>query len=156
MAHKKDDTTIRNYHVYLLPHGRGYRKPKVGMSSVSVKQRKSENKSAGLNVEGYRVLEWITGTVAEAEAIETRYQIHYDCVDGPKLPNSAAARKKISLALTGKIQPAEINAKRSATMMGKNTGPKPKLTCPYCSREIGGASNMPKHITSCKFNPINL
>lgn len=47
-------------------------------------------------------------------------------------------------------QTAASNLKRSLSMKGKNTGPKPKVQCPYCPLK-GAMCNMVRyHFSNCK------
>lgn len=66
-----------------------------------------------------------------------KYHIH-KCKNNPnKKPKKSSISK-------------ESNKKRSLTMMGKNTGPQPKIQCPHC-KTIGGQSVMYRHhFSKCK------
>jgi len=134
---------VKQWYIYLLPHGRGFNQPKVGLTT-RFSERMWENKGEGLNTAGNRIIDYIlTDNKYNAFELEYLWQRYYNCVDG-----LMAIKGKSNLKLKGKPN-LKLKGKPNLKLKGKIHE---IISCPHCNA-TGGKPVMNRwHMDKCKSN----
>jgi hypothetical protein len=153
----------KTYTFYYLPNAVNHNYPnedgsprigKVGQT-CNVIEHRIFNNSKELDITGWQILGTHYGTLKEALAIEKKFQIEYNCLDGSSVRKKSCQYCSREFA-SNTIWSHEKSCKENPNMVPSNLfggGRRvyTKANCKFCSREISKL-NLKRHEVSCLKN----
>lgn len=127
---------------------------KVGQTCNAIEKRIFNN-AKELDTTDWRILGTHHGTLKEALAIEKKFQIEHNCLDGSSIRKKSCQYCSRELA-SNSLSQHEKSCKENPNMVPgiwlKSEYIYTKVNCQYCSREITNF-NIQRHERSCRENP---